>query len=92
MEVKNARSETSGRFLLGGFFLSLGMDAYSDSSLNLSYDAVGQTEHNHIYSTPYTATSPVFTGVPAGTYVAFEDLQLQAPISTTTTRVLCLLT
>lgn len=54
--------------------LSLGMKAYSDPSMNLAYDAVGQTEHNHIYSTPYTATSPLFGTVPAGAYVAFEDI------------------
>lgn len=54
--------------------LSLGMDAYSDPSLNAPYDAPGVAGHNHIYSTDYTATSPVFPGVPAGTYVAFEDL------------------
>jgi hypothetical protein len=56
--------------------LSLGMDAYSDPALNITYDSTppgpGQ---NHIYSTPYTATSPLFAGVPAGNYVAFEDLQ-----------------
>lgn len=55
--------------------LTLGKDAYSDPSLNVAYDAPTDTVgHNHIYSTPYTATNPLFAGVPAGTYVAFEDL------------------
>ncbi len=55
--------------------LSLGKDAYSDASLNAAYDDPSYTGgHNHVYSTLYTATSPVFPGVPAGTYVAFEDL------------------
>jgi len=57
---------------------SLGEDAYSDPAMNLSYDngpATGTTDgHNHVYSTAYTATSPILTGVPVGTFVAFEDL------------------
>lgn len=56
--------------------LTLGQDAYSDSSLNGPYDASGDAGHNHIYSTFYTGSSPQqtsFAGVPAGTYVAFED-------------------
>ena len=56
--------------------LSLGQKAYSDASLNGGYDLLGWTGgHNHVYSTGYTATSPLFAGVPTGTYVAFEDLQ-----------------
>jgi hypothetical protein len=56
--------------------LSLGQDAYSDPSMNVAYDLPGSAlGHNHIYSTPYTATSPLFPGVPKGTYVAFEDLR-----------------
>jgi hypothetical protein len=54
--------------------LTLGMNAYSDPSLNTSYDLNGSVGHNHVYSTPYTATSPVFSGVPKGTFVSFEDL------------------
>ncbi len=27
-----------------------------------------------MYSTPYTATGPVFAGIPVGTFVSFEDL------------------
>ena len=54
--------------------ITLGMSAYSDPSLNGGYDSVGQNLHNHIYSTDYTGTGPVFPGVPVGTYVAFEDL------------------
>jgi hypothetical protein len=54
---------------------TLGEDAYSDPAMNVSYDTPGETlGHNHVYSTSYTATSPVFPGVPVGTYVAFEDL------------------
>src|SRR5256885_699842 len=30
--------------------LSLGMDAFSDESLNVAYDSSGVTGHNHIYS------------------------------------------
>lgn len=55
--------------------LFLGQDAYSDPTRNTSYDSAGVTGHNHIYSTVYTATSPLLDGVPAGTYVAFEDLR-----------------
>jgi hypothetical protein len=54
--------------------LSLGKMAYSDPSMNVAYDDTGETRHNHIYSTPYTATSPLFGSVPSGAYVAFEDL------------------
>jgi hypothetical protein len=63
---------------------SLGLTAYSDPSLNLSYDVSGETAngHNHIYSTAYTRTAdipgdlpiPLSANIPAGTYVAFEDL------------------
>ena len=59
--------------------VSLGRKAYSDASLNGAYDLPDWTGgHNHAYSTVYTATSPVFAGVPMGTYVAFEDLQFGA--------------
>lgn len=54
---------------------SLGDYAYSDPGMNVGYDNPGAPGHNHIYSTAYTATGPVFGGVPAGTYVAFEDLR-----------------
>jgi hypothetical protein len=53
---------------------TLGADVYSDPSMNGSYDSDGSDGHNHIYSTAYTATSPVFNGIPSGTYVSFEDL------------------
>jgi hypothetical protein len=55
--------------------LTLGAEVYSDPTLNVAYDDVGQTGHNHIYSTAYTATSPLFPGIPAGIYVGFEDLR-----------------
>ena len=54
---------------------TLGKDAYSDPSLNVSYDSPTYTgSHNHVYSTPYTATSPIIDSIPAGTFVSFEDL------------------
>lgn len=52
-----------------------GENAYSDPTMNVAYDLGNDVGHNHIYSTPYTATSPIFDGVPVGTYVAFEDLR-----------------
>jgi len=56
--------------------LTLGMDAYSLPSLNVSYDSAAYIgSHNHIYSTSYTATSPILDSIPRGTFVAFEDLQ-----------------
>lgn len=58
--------------------ISLGKFAYSDPSMNLSYDngpARGTSDgHNHVYATTYTATSPVLDHIPSGTFVAFEDL------------------
>jgi hypothetical protein len=51
---------------------------YSDPSMNVAYDIDGSKGHNHVYSTPYTATSPILDSIPAGTYVAFEDLPLPA--------------
>ena len=45
---------------------------YSDPSLNTAYDVNSTDGHNHVYSVAYTATSPIFPGVPAGTYVGFE--------------------
>lgn len=57
--------------------LTLNKKVYSDPSLNLSYDKGGSgglhNGHNHIYSTAYDATSPLFAGVPTGTFVSFED-------------------
>lgn len=54
--------------------ISLASYAYSDPALNVSYDAPGVTGHNHVYSTFYDGSDPSLTGVPAGVYVAFEDL------------------
>jgi hypothetical protein len=56
--------------------LSDSKDAFSDASLNAAYDDPSYTGgHNHIYSTAYTATDPLFGGgVPAGIYAGFEDL------------------
>src|SRR5579885_2169840 len=39
---------------------TLGMQAYSDPSMNVGYDSSSYTgSHNHVYSTAYTGTSPV---------------------------------
>ena len=46
--------------------------AFSDPTRNGPFD--GGTGIQHVYSTAYTATSPIFPGVPVGTYVGFEDL------------------
>jgi hypothetical protein len=55
-----------------------GAKVYSDPALNVGYDggpATGTDDgHNHIYSTSYDGLNPAFGAVPAGTYVAFEDL------------------
>jgi hypothetical protein len=55
--------------------LTQNMYAYSDPSLNGSYDLNGSPEHQHVYSTAYTATSPIIGNIPTGTYVSFEDQQ-----------------
>lgn len=47
---------------------------YSDPALNTAYDGGGVTVHNHIYSTRYNASAGLFSGVPDGIYVGFEDL------------------
>lgn len=49
--------------------------AYSDPALNVAYDLNGSVGHNHVYSTPYTATSPIIDNIPPGTFVSFEDLR-----------------
>ena len=58
---------------------TLGANAYSDPAMNVSYDdgpAAGTTDgHNHVYATPYTATSPILDSIPTGIFVAFEDLR-----------------
>src|SRR5271157_4755256 len=54
--------------------ITVGGFIYSNPSMNVGYDSPGETiGHNHVYSTDYTATSPVFAGIPPGKYVAFED-------------------
>src|SRR5258706_11015397 len=58
---------------------TLGDNAYSDRSLNGAYD--GGVGLNHVYSTPYTQTSPIIDSIPAGTYVAFEDLRGNDPFN-----------
>jgi VPDSG-CTERM motif len=49
-----------------------GGTVYSDPTLNIPYDGT-VTNHNHVYSTSATA-GQVDAGIPAGTYVGFEDL------------------
>ena len=47
---------------------------YSVPSMNVAYDSPGETDgHNHIYSTSASA-GQIDALIPAGTYVAFEDL------------------
>ena len=50
--------------------LSLNANAYSNPAMNVAYDDVGTTFHNHIYSTSFSGDSKV----PSGVYVAFEDI------------------
>ena len=55
--------------------ITLGAYAYSDPSMNVAYDLNDSVGHNHVYSAPYTATSPLLDSITAaGRYVAFEDL------------------
>ena len=53
--------------------LSVNKSAYSDPTLNVSYDIDGSVGHQHVYSTPYTATSPILDSIPAGTFVSWAD-------------------
>lgn len=57
---------------------TLNQDVYSDASLNTRYDLSTATGHNHIYSTSYNGSLGNYPGVPAGTFVAFEDQRLPA--------------
>ncbi len=54
---------------------------YSDPSLNAPFDSYygPSPAFNHVYSTGYTATNPIFGNIPAGTFVAFEDLPATSP-------------
>jgi len=54
---------------------TLGRDIYSNPSMNASYDYNTAPGNNHIYSTAYSPMN-TYPGVPAGTYVAFEDQRL----------------
>ena len=64
-------------FVLHNIVPGLG-NLYSDPTLNAPYDHTA-TGHNHVYSTPYTVTNPIIDSIPAGTYVAFEDLPASNP-------------
>jgi hypothetical protein len=47
---------------------------YSNPALNGGFDVNGGKGHQHVYSTPYTASSGLLpAGVPSGAYVGFED-------------------
>jgi hypothetical protein len=48
-------------------------DLFSDPTLNGPYDGL-PVGTQHVYATPYTATSPIFDSIPAGVFVSFEDL------------------
>jgi len=45
--------------------------AYSDPTMNVSYDIDGSRGHQHVYSTSYTATS--LNSIPVGTFVSWAD-------------------
>jgi len=47
-------------------------NVYSDASMNANFDGYNAEGHNHIYSTVFSGES----GVPAGTFVSFEDAGL----------------
>ncbi|HVJ52712.1 MAG TPA: PEP-CTERM sorting domain-containing protein [Aliidongia sp.] len=48
---------------------------YSDPTMNAAYDgSIDTGGYDHIYSAAYKTPTPSLPGVPAGTYVAFEDL------------------
>jgi len=47
--------------------------AYSDPTMNVSYDIDGSRGHQHVYSTSYTATSLVLDSIPVGTFVSWAD-------------------
>jgi hypothetical protein len=66
--------------------LSLNELAYSDPTLNVPYDVDGSVGHQHVYSTPYTATSPILDSIPVGTFVSWADQPFpNVGISATTT-------
>src|SRR5262249_28267566 len=45
--------------------------AYSNPTMNVSYDIDGSRGHQHVYSTSYTATS--LDSIPVGTFVSWAD-------------------
>ena len=47
--------------------------AYSDPTMNVSYDIDGSRGHQHVYSTSYTATSLILDSIPVGTFVSWAD-------------------
>jgi len=51
-------------------------DGFSDPTLNGTYD--GGVGIQHVYATSYTATPPI-DSIPAGTFVAWEDLPANRP-------------
>ncbi len=65
--------------------LTVGADAYSNPSLNIGYDGTGAPGHNHVYSTAYTATSPVFAASRRAPTSGSRISRFPAPTTTTTT-------
>jgi hypothetical protein len=53
--------------------LSLGQLAYSNPTMNATYDGL-LVGTQHVYSTLYTATSPIIDSITNGTFVSWEDL------------------
>jgi hypothetical protein len=75
LNLGNVNAGDTLTFFINVLSPALGM-VYSDPSLNGGYDAgIG---HNHVYSTAYSGTG-LGGGIPAGTYVGFEDLPNYSP-------------
>jgi hypothetical protein len=74
-QLLNLGSVTTGdvlTFVLRSINSPMLPDAFSNPVLNGPFD--GGVGTQHVYSTAYTATSPIIASIPAGTYVGFEDL------------------
>ena len=64
LDLGDAKAGDALTFVLHN--LSTGRLAFSDPTLNVSYDIDGSVGHQHVYSTPYTATSPILDSIPVG--------------------------
>jgi hypothetical protein len=71
LDLGDAKAGDALTFVLHN--LSLNKLAFSDPTLNVSYDIDGSVGHQHVYSTPYTATSPILDSIPVGTFVSWAD-------------------